>query len=141
MINSANHAVNKGVGHVANRIEFGSDLCDVPDLTQIVKHFFKTISTAQVCHPHTKFALKYFFGTSKTASCHTECVYGTVAPPAGMVRWCTGQLKTHLITKEVNRLKGKLPQIPKALVRTSAESPISLAATQADANGAIIPVA
>ena len=91
MINSANHAVNKGVGHVANRIEFGSDLCDVPDLTQIVKHFFKTISTAQVCHPHTKFALKYFFGTSKTASCHTECVYGTVPPPAGMelFRPCT----------------------------------------------------
>ncbi len=61
--------------------------------------------------------------------------------PGIRVRWCTGQLKTHLITKEVNRLKGKLPQIPKALVRTSAESPISLAATQADANGAIIPVA
>ena len=61
--------------------------------------------------------------------------------PGIHVRWCTGQLKTHLITKEVNRLKGKLPQIPKALVRTSAESPISLAATQADANGAIIPVA
>ena len=23
------------------------------------------------------------------------------------VRWCTGQLKTHLISKEVNRLKGQ----------------------------------
>lgn len=27
--------------------------------------------------------------------------------PGVRVRWCTGQLKTHLITKEVNRLKGK----------------------------------
>ena len=27
--------------------------------------------------------------------------------PGVKVRWCTGQLKTHLITKEVNRLKGK----------------------------------
>ena len=26
--------------------------------------------------------------------------------PGIRVRWCTGQLKTHLITKEVNRLKG-----------------------------------
>ena len=24
-------------------------------------------------------------------------------------RWCTGQLKTHLITKELNRLKGRYP--------------------------------
>ena len=28
--------------------------------------------------------------------------------PGIRVRWCTGQLKTHLITKEVNRLKGEL---------------------------------
>ncbi len=28
--------------------------------------------------------------------------------PGIKVRWCTGQLKTHLITKEVNRLKGEL---------------------------------
>lgn len=27
--------------------------------------------------------------------------------PGMRVRWCTGQLKTHLITKELNRLKGK----------------------------------
>ena len=27
--------------------------------------------------------------------------------PGVKVRWCTGQLKTHLINKEVNRLKGK----------------------------------
>ena len=27
--------------------------------------------------------------------------------PGIRVRWCTGQLKTHLITKEVNRLKGE----------------------------------
>lgn len=27
--------------------------------------------------------------------------------PGMMVRWCTGQLKTHLINKEVNRLKGE----------------------------------
>lgn len=27
--------------------------------------------------------------------------------PGVKVRWCTGQLKTHLITKEVNRLKGE----------------------------------
>ena len=27
--------------------------------------------------------------------------------PGVKVRWCTGQLKTHLITKEVNRLKGQ----------------------------------
>lgn len=27
--------------------------------------------------------------------------------PGVRVRWCTGQLKTHLIAKEVNRLKGK----------------------------------
>lgn len=27
--------------------------------------------------------------------------------PGIKVRWCTGQLKTHLITKEVNRLKGE----------------------------------
>lgn len=27
--------------------------------------------------------------------------------PGMTVRWCTGQLKTHLITKEVNRLKGE----------------------------------
>ncbi len=28
--------------------------------------------------------------------------------PGTRVRWCTGQLKTHLIDKEVNRLKGEL---------------------------------
>ena len=28
--------------------------------------------------------------------------------PGIRVRWCTGQLKTHLISKEVNRLKGEL---------------------------------
>lgn len=28
--------------------------------------------------------------------------------PGMRLRWCTGQLKTHLINKEVNRLKGKL---------------------------------
>lgn len=27
--------------------------------------------------------------------------------PGVKVRWCTGQLKTHLISKEVNRLKGE----------------------------------
>lgn len=27
--------------------------------------------------------------------------------PGAKVRWCTGQLKTHLISKEVNRLKGE----------------------------------
>lgn len=27
--------------------------------------------------------------------------------PGARVRWCTGQLKTHLMNKEVNRLKGK----------------------------------
>jgi len=27
--------------------------------------------------------------------------------PSMQVRWCTGQLKTHLLTKEVNRLKGE----------------------------------
>lgn len=31
--------------------------------------------------------------------------------PGIRVRWCTGQLKTHLITKEVNRLKGELGAI------------------------------
>ena len=31
--------------------------------------------------------------------------------PGIRVRWCTGQLKTHLITKEVNRLKGGLGAI------------------------------
>ena len=31
--------------------------------------------------------------------------------PGIRVRWCTGQLKTHIITKEVNRLKGELGAI------------------------------
>ena len=31
--------------------------------------------------------------------------------PGIRVRWCIGQLKTHLITKEVNRLKGELGAI------------------------------
>jgi len=31
--------------------------------------------------------------------------------PGIRVRWCTGQLKTHLITKEVNRLKGEFNAI------------------------------
>lgn len=31
--------------------------------------------------------------------------------PGMRVRWCTGQLKTHLISKEVNRLKGELGAI------------------------------
>ena len=31
--------------------------------------------------------------------------------PGIRVRWCTGQLKTHLITKEVNRFKGELGAI------------------------------
>ncbi len=31
--------------------------------------------------------------------------------PGIRVRWCTGQLKTHLITKEVNRLKGQYPAL------------------------------
>ena len=34
------------------------------------------------------------------------CLYGN-GWPGWKVRWCTGQLKTHLINKEVNRLKGK----------------------------------
>lgn len=34
------------------------------------------------------------------------CLHGN-GWPGWKVRWCTGQLKTHLINKEVNRLKGK----------------------------------
>ena len=34
--------------------------------------------------------------------------------PGVRVRWCTGQLKTHLIAKEVNRLKGKYRQYRRA---------------------------
>ena len=40
----------------------------------------------------------------------TNAYYGN-GWPGIRVRWCTGQLKTHLITKEVNRLKGELGAI------------------------------
>lgn len=38
---------------------------------------------------------------------HGAPLYGN-GWPGIRVRWCTGQLKTHLINKEVNRLKGEL---------------------------------
>ena len=41
--------------------------------------------------------------------------------PGIRVRWCTGQLKTHLITKEVNRLKGELV-LPVPAYRRAAEA-------------------
>lgn len=50
---------------------------------------------------------------SKKASCLERRSRLGIPPfgngwPGIRVRWCTGQLKTHLITKEVNRLKGEL---------------------------------
>ena len=116
-------------------------------LSQSGEHLFRErgIHITTLRHPKGFEYLMFDEPKQKPRSLENRAKLGI--PPYGngwpgiRVRWCTGQLKTHLITKEVNRLKGKLPQIPKALVRTSAESPISLAATQADANGAIIPVA
>ena len=48
---------------------------------------------------------------SKRSSLENRALLG-VTPygngwPGVKVRWCTGQLKTHLIQKEVNRLKGE----------------------------------
>ena len=116
-------------------------------LSQSGEHLFRErgIHITTLRHPKGFEYLMFDEPKQKPRSLENRAKLGI--PPYGngwpgiRVRWCTGQLKKHLITKEVNRLKGKLPQIPKALVRTSAESPISLAATQADANGAIIPVA
>ena len=114
-------------------------------LSQSGEHLFRERGIHITTLRHPKGFEYLMFDEPKHRSLENRAKLGI--PPYGngwpgiRVRWCTGQLKTHLITKEVNRLKGKLPQIPKALVRTSAESPISLAATQADANGAIIPVA
>ena len=62
---------------------------------------------------HTQGFEYLMFDEPKTRACALERRKKLGVPPYGngwpgiRVRWCTGQLKTHLITKEVNRLKGE----------------------------------
>lgn len=67
------------------------------------------IHITTLCHPHG-FEWLMFEEPKQKPSCLERRARLGVPPygngwPGAKVRWCTGQLKTHLINKEVNRLK------------------------------------
>lgn len=69
------------------------------------------IHLTRLRHPHGYEWLMFEEPKQKTASIENRQALG-VTPfgngwPGVKVRWCTGELKTHLIAKEVNRLKGE----------------------------------
>lgn len=67
------------------------------------------IHITTLCHPHG-FEWMMFDEPKQKPSCLENRARLGIPPygngwPGIKVRWCTGQLKTHLISKEVNRLK------------------------------------
>ncbi len=80
-------------------------------LAKVDEHLFRErgIHITTLRHPHGFEWLMFDEPKQKKASLENRARLGI--PPYGngwpgiRVRWCTGQLKTHLISKEVNRLK------------------------------------
>jgi hypothetical protein len=83
-------------------------------LAKLDEHLFRErgIHITTLRHPKSFEYLMFDEPKQKPRSLENRAKLGI--PPYGngwpgiRVRWCTGQLKTHLITKEVNRLKGEL---------------------------------
>ena len=86
-------------------------------LAKLDEHLFRErgIHITTLRHPKSFEYLMFDEPKQKPRSLENRARLGI--PPYGngwpgiRVRWCTGQLKTHLITKEVNRLKGELGAI------------------------------
>ena len=86
-------------------------------LAKLDEHLFRErgIHITTLRHPKGFEYLMFDEPKQKSRSLENRAKLGI--PPYGngwpgiRVRWCTGQLKTHLITKEVNRLKGELGAI------------------------------
>ena len=86
-------------------------------LAKLDEHLFRErgIHITTLRHPKGLEYLMFDEPKQKPRSLENRAKLGI--PPHGngwpgiRVRWCTGQLKTHLITKEVNRLKGELGAI------------------------------
>lgn len=80
-------------------------------LAKLDSHLFRErgLHITTLRHPHSFEWLMFNEPKKKASSLERRAQLGI--PPYGngwpgiKVRWCTGQLKTHLITKEVNRLK------------------------------------
>ena len=82
-------------------------------LQKVDDHLYRErgIHITTLRHPKG-FEYLMFEEPKKKASCLANRAKMGIPPygngwPGIRVRWCTGQLKTHLITKEVNRLKGE----------------------------------
>lgn len=82
-------------------------------LAKLDEHLFRErgIHITTLRHPHG-FEWMMFDAPPKKQSTVERRIANGQSPtgygwPGSRVRWCTGQLKTHLIQKEINRLKGE----------------------------------
>ena len=82
-------------------------------LAKLDEHLYRErgIHLTMLCHPKGFEYLMFEEKKQKPSSIESReklgvSLYGN-GWPGVKVRWCTGQLKTHLINKEVNRLKGE----------------------------------
>ena len=82
-IAGSEHTVRKGMGHMADRIQFKRDFHGLPFFSQRI-HDFKTIGRAQMCFPEAELTLKDFSGSGEPGLGKFHRVYGAVGSPAGM---------------------------------------------------------